>query len=68
MRGTLLAALVTLLTATGHLLGGGTVVDLSPFVVLVPMLATVVVALAERCRGLLRTVGVLALGQPRSTT
>ena len=63
VRGMLLTALATLLTATGHVIAGGTVVDLSPFVVLVPMLATVVIALAERCHGLLRTVGVLALGQ-----
>jgi hypothetical protein len=58
-----LTALATLLTVTGHLVGGGTVLGLSPFVVLVPMLAAVIVGLAQRCRGLVRVVGVLAGGQ-----
>ena len=63
MRGGLLAALATLLTTVGHLVGGGSLEQLSPLAVLVPMLATVLVALAERCRGLVAVLAVLGAGQ-----
>ena len=63
VRGAILAALVTLLTATGHLLGGGTLAGLSPLAVLVPLLATVLVAVAERCRGILAMLAALGAGQ-----
>ena len=63
VRGAVLAALITLLTATGHVVGGGTVVSLSPLAVLVPLLATVLVALAERCRGIVATLLTLGAGQ-----
>jgi hypothetical protein len=63
VRGSVLAALVTLLTATGHVVGGGTLAALSPLVVFVPLLATALVALAERCRGLVATLTALGAGQ-----
>jgi hypothetical protein len=63
VRGSTLAALVTLLTATGHVVGGGTLVGLSPLAVLVPLLATVLVATAERCRGVAATLVALGAGQ-----
>jgi hypothetical protein len=63
VRGSVLAALVTLLTAIGHVAGGGTLAALSPLAVLVPLLATALVALAERCRGLVATVVALGAGQ-----
>lgn len=59
----LLAALATLLTAVGHVAGGGSIEQLSPLAVLVPMLATVLVALAERCRGVVAVLGALGAGQ-----
>jgi hypothetical protein len=63
VRGTVLAGLVTLLTATGHVAGGGSLADLSPLAVLVPLLAQVLVAAADRCRGLLAVVVTLGTGQ-----
>ena len=63
VRGSVLAALVTMLTATGHVVGGGTLVGLSPLAVLVPLLATGLVALAERCRGVVATLVALGAGQ-----
>jgi hypothetical protein len=63
VRGALLAALATLLTAVGHLVGGGSLEQLSPLAVLVPMLATVLVTLADRCRGLVAVLAVLGAGQ-----
>lgn len=63
MRGTALAALSTLLTAVGHLAGGGTVPALGLLLVLFPLLAGVFVTIAERCRGALGTVVTLAAGQ-----
>jgi hypothetical protein len=63
VRGSILAALATLLTATGHVVGGGSLVGLSPLAVLVPMLATVLVAVAERCRGVAATLLALGAGQ-----
>jgi hypothetical protein len=63
VRGALLAALVTLLTATGHVAGGGSFEQLSPLAVLVPMLVTVLVTLAERCRGILAVLTALGAGQ-----
>ena len=63
LRGSVLAALVTLLTVAGHVAGGGTVAGLSPLAVLVPLLALVLVTLAERCRGPVATVALLGAGQ-----
>jgi hypothetical protein len=63
VRGVLLAVLATLLTTVGHVAGGGSLEQLSPLAVLVPMLATVLVALAERCRGVVAVLVVLGAGQ-----
>lgn len=63
MRGTALAALSTLLTAVGHLAGGGTVPALGLLLVLFPLLAGVFVTIAERCRGARGTIVTLAAGQ-----
>jgi hypothetical protein len=63
LRGTALAVLAALLTATGHVAGGGALPDLSPMLVLVPMLAAVLVALADRCRGAVAALVALGGGQ-----
>lgn len=63
VRGVLLAALATLLTGVGHVAGGGALPALTPLAVLVPLLATVLVAVAERCRGLLAVAVALGGGQ-----
>jgi hypothetical protein len=63
VRGASLAALATLLTAVGHVVGGGSLEQLSPLAVLVPMLATVLIALAERCRGVVAVLAALGAGQ-----
>ncbi|HZG90252.1 MAG TPA: hypothetical protein VEZ42_08560 [Pseudonocardia sp.] len=62
-RGGVLVALTALLTAVGHLAGGGSVPDLALLVVLLPLLAWPVVAVAERCRGPVGTAAVLGAGQ-----
>jgi hypothetical protein len=63
VRGIALAAFSGLLTAVGHLAGGGALGDLGLLVVLLPLLAGVFVSLAERSRGPLGTVAVLGAGQ-----
>ncbi|MCO1657999.1 hypothetical protein [Pseudonocardia humida] len=62
-RGGLLVGLSALLTAVGHLAGGGALPDLAPLAVLLPALAWPVVALADRCRGTVGTLVVLGGGQ-----
>lgn len=62
-RGTALATLSGLLTTVGHVAGGGTLPDVGLLLVLVPLLAGMVVALAERSRGLPGTLVTLAVGQ-----
>ena len=42
---------------------GGTLAGLSPLAVLVPLLATVLVAVAERCRGIVAVLAALGAGQ-----
>jgi hypothetical protein len=63
LRGAALAVLSTLLTSVGHVAGGGAVPDLAVLVVLFPLLAAVLVTVAERCRSLARVVTTLAAGQ-----
>jgi hypothetical protein len=63
VRGAVLAGASTLLTALGHLAGGGTLPDLGLLVVLFPLLALVVVSAAERARSALGTLVVLGGGQ-----
>ncbi len=63
LRGAVLAAACAVLTAAGHLAGGGSLPDLAVLVVLLPLLAGGFAALAERSRGTLGTLGVLGLGQ-----
>lgn len=63
LRGTALAVLSALLTATGHVAGGGAVPDLTLLVVLLPLLAGAVVTVAERRTGLAATLATLAAGQ-----
>ena len=48
LRGAALAVLSTLLTAVGHVAGGGTVPDLALLVVLFPLLGGVFISVAER--------------------
>jgi hypothetical protein len=63
VRGAALAVLSTLLTAVGHVAGGGTVPDLALLVVLFPLLAAVFMTVAERRRSAVGTVTTLAAGQ-----
>jgi hypothetical protein len=63
LRGAALAALSTLLTAVGHVAGGGTAPDLALLAVLFPLLAGVFVTVAERCRGAVGTITTLGAGQ-----
>jgi hypothetical protein len=63
IRGIALAAFSGLLTAVGHLAGGGALGDLGLLVVLLPLLAGLFVSLAERSRGPLGMVAVLGAGQ-----
>jgi hypothetical protein len=63
VRGIALAAFSGLLTAVGHLAGGGTLGDLGLLVVLLPLLAGLFVSLAARSRGPLGSVAVLGAGQ-----
>lgn len=60
---TVVAVLSTVLTAVGHVAGGGTVPDLALLVVLLPLLAVAFVSVAGACRSLLGTVATLAAGQ-----
>jgi hypothetical protein len=62
-RGCALVGLTALLTAVGHLAGGGAAPDLAPLAVLLPLLGWPVVAMADRCRGPLATTAVLGAGQ-----
>ena len=63
LRGVVTAGLSTLLIAVGHVLGGGTVPDLTVLVVLFPLLTGAVVGVADRCRSLRGTIATLAGGQ-----
>jgi hypothetical protein len=63
LRASVLAGLCAVLTALGHLAGGGIVADLTMLVVLLPLLAGVFTTLAERARTGLGTLAVLGLGQ-----
>jgi hypothetical protein len=63
LRGGLLVGLAALLSAVGHLAGGGSPPDLALLAVLAPALAWPVVAVADRCRGTAATVAVLGGGQ-----
>lgn len=63
VRGAVLAGLSALLTATGHVAGGGSLPDLGMLVVLLPLLSAVFGSFAQRCRGVAGTVVVLGAGQ-----
>jgi hypothetical protein len=58
-----LVGLTALLSAAGHLAGGGELPDLGLLAVLLPLLAWPVVAVAERCRSTRALVLVLGTGQ-----
>ncbi|SDF54613.1 hypothetical protein [Pseudonocardia oroxyli] len=62
-RGLALVSLTALLSALGHLAGGGTLPDLGLLLVLLPLLALVVTSLAERIRGRFAVLGTLGAGQ-----
>jgi hypothetical protein len=63
LRGVVTAGLSTLLIAVGHVLGGGSLPDLTVLVVLFPLLTGAVVGAAERCRSARGTIATLAGGQ-----
>lgn len=63
LRAAALAALSALITAVGHVAGGGTLPDLAVLAVLLPMVAAVFLSFARRCRGAVGTVAALAAGQ-----
>ena len=63
LRAAVLAVVTTVLTAVGHLAGGGSLPDITVLVVLLPLLAGVVSTLAERLHGTAGTLAVLGTGQ-----
>lgn len=63
LRGAVLAGLSALLAAVGHAAGGGTVPDLAVLVPVLPLLAWAFTGAAGRCRSLVATIVVLAVGQ-----
>jgi hypothetical protein len=63
LRAAVLATVTTVLTAVGHLAGGGSLPDITVLVVLLPLLAGVVSTLAERLRSTAGTLAVLGTGQ-----
>lgn len=63
LRAAVAALLIALLTAVGHVAGGGSLPDLAVLVVLLPLLAGVLVTLARVQRGPLGTVATLGAGQ-----
>ncbi|WP_344425303.1 hypothetical protein [Pseudonocardia ailaonensis] len=63
VRGAALASLITLLTALGHVVGGGTLPDLGLLLVLFPLLAVALTTAAERARGPVGMLLVLGAGQ-----
>ncbi|HYH28818.1 MAG TPA: hypothetical protein VD903_00405 [Pseudonocardia sp.] len=62
-RAAVVSGLSALLTAAGHTAAGGAAPDLAALVVLLPLLTYGLVGVADRCRGLVGTVGVLGAGQ-----
>lgn len=62
-RAAAVSGLSALITAAGHVAGGGALPDLAVVVVLLPLLAYGLLGVAGRCRGMLGTIGVLAAGQ-----
>lgn len=63
MRGIVLTVFCALLTAVGHVAGGGSLPDLDTLAVVAPLLAAAAVWLADRAGGLGGTVAVLGGGQ-----
>lgn len=63
VRGVTLAGLCTLLTAIGHVAGGGSLPDLALVAVLFPLLAGVLTTAARRCTSFAGAVLTLAAGQ-----
>jgi hypothetical protein len=63
LRGAVLAVLTVLLTAAGHIVGGGGPPDLAVLVVMLPPLALVLTAVADRSRSAVGTLAVLGSGQ-----
>lgn len=63
VRSGVVTSLCALLTAVGHVAGGGAVPDLGVLVVLTPLLAGLFVTVAERAAGLAGLLAVLATGQ-----
>lgn len=62
-RGVTVASASTLVSAVGHVAGGGTAPDLALLLVLFPLLAALLVTVAGACRSLVGMLAVLAAGQ-----
>lgn len=62
-RGVTVAAASTLVTAVGHVVGGGAAPDLGLLIVLFPLFAALVISFAEACRSVVGMLAVLAGGQ-----
>jgi hypothetical protein len=63
VRGSALATLSAVLTAAGHVAGGGTLGDLTLLVVLLPLLAVAFTSAAGACRSAVGAMLVLGAGQ-----
>jgi len=62
-RGVAVASASALITGLGHVAGGGTVPDLGLLIALFPLIAALIIALADACRGVVGMLAVLAAGQ-----
>lgn len=63
LRGVTLAVLCALLTALGHLAGGGALPDIALTIVLLPLLVGALTTIAQRCTSLVGATLTLAVGQ-----
>ncbi|ODT99140.1 MAG: hypothetical protein ABS81_26280 [Pseudonocardia sp. SCN 72-86] len=62
-RGTAVASAAALITGVAHVAGGGALPDLGLLLVLFPLLAALIVSLADACRSVAGVLAVLAAGQ-----
>ncbi|MGD9986645.1 hypothetical protein [Pseudonocardia sp.] len=63
LRGVAVASAAALITGVAHVAGGGALPDLGLLLVLFPLLAALIVSLADACRSIGGVLGVLAAGQ-----
>ncbi|GEL26080.1 hypothetical protein PSU4_50340 [Pseudonocardia sulfidoxydans NBRC 16205] len=62
-RGVAVASVAALITGVAHVAGGGALPDLGLLLVLFPLLAALIVSIADACRSIGGVLGALAAGQ-----